>query len=113
MKNFTSIRNFLNTGVIGIIFVYFRNLALCSLMLAAGSYAIGNQPDWVVNIPADKYWGYILIGIGILLTFLNLADGLNKLFKLKFHLLINIIVSISYVVVSLRIVMMFWHFRIL
>lgn len=113
MKNFTSIRNFLNTGVIGLIFIYVRNLGLCALMLAAGSYAIINQPDWVVSIPADKYWGYILIGIGILLTLLNLVDGLYKLFKLKFHILISIIVSISYVVISFRIVMMIWHFRIL
>ena len=113
MKNFTSIGNFLNTGVIGLIFIYFRNLALCALILAAGSYAITNQPDWVVNISVYKFWGYILIGIGILLTLLNLVDGLYKLFKLKFHILIRIIVSISYVVISFRIVMMIWHFRIL
>ncbi len=113
MKNFTSIRNFLDKGVIGLIFNYIRNLALCALMLAAGSYAIANQPDWVVNIPADKYWGYILVGIGTLLTLLNLVDGLYKLFKLKFQILISIIVSISYVVFSFRIVMMIWHFRIL
>ena len=113
MKNFTSIRNFLNTGVIGLIFIYVRNLTLCALILAAGSYAITNQPDWVVNISVYKFWGYILIGIGILLTLLNLVDGLYKLFKLKFHILISIIVSISYVVISFRIVMMIWHFRIL
>ena len=112
MKNFTSIRNFLDTGVIGLIFIYIRNLALCSLILAAGSYAITNQPDWVV-ISVYKSWGYILVGIGILLTFLNLVDGLYELFKLKFHILISIIVSISYAVISFRIVMMIWHFRIL
>jgi hypothetical protein len=113
MKNFTSIRNFLDTDVIGLIFQYIRNLALCALILAAGSYAITNQPDWIVSISAYKFWGYILIGIGILLTLLNLVDGLYKLFKLKFHILINIIVSISYVIISFRIVIMIWHFRIL
>ncbi len=113
MKNFTSIGNFLNTGVIGLIFIYVRNLGLCALMLAAGSYAITNQPDWIMNITAYKFWGYILIGIGILLVLLNLVDGLYELFKLKFHIFISIIVSISYVVISLRIVIMIWHFRIL
>ncbi len=113
MKNFTSIRNFLDKGVIGLIFNYIRNLALCALILAAGSYAITNQPDWAARISVYKSWGYILVGIGILLTFLNLVDGLYELFKLKFHILISIIVSISYAVISFRIVMMIWHFRIL
>ena len=104
MKIITSFKDFLEKGTVNSIFIHIRNLVYCGCILAAGSFANANPPEWMLGTALAQYSGWVLIGLGILLVLLNLADGLYRLSKLKHSLILTIIFFVIYLAVSITIV---------
>jgi hypothetical protein len=46
-----------------------------------------------------------------LLLFMNICDGLRKLALLRYHLILQVLLCMLYIVVAVRIVEMVWGFR--
>ena len=101
----------INGGIINDIFIHVRNYVVCSLILAAGFYAIKNPRNILLGPKAYEVAGYITIVFGFLLILLNLYDGIYKLSKYNHHLLLNILLLVIYLFVTLRIFEIIWNFR--
>lgn len=103
--------DFLDSNLIGKLFVHIRNVFYCSLILAVGSYTHDHPPDFLRGTPLDPYWGFPLIAIGLFLFLLNLADSLNQILKIKYNSLVKMFLFLIHVVVTGWLVMVVWFFR--
>ena len=111
MSILAKVNNAIDGGIINDIFIHVRNYVVCSLILAAGFYAIKNPRNILLGPKAYEVAGYITIVFGFLLILLNLYDGIYKLSKYKRHLLLNILLLAIYLFVTLRIFEIIWSFR--
>jgi hypothetical protein len=111
MSIFAKINSAIDDGIINNIFVHVRNYVVCSLILAAGFYAIKNPRNLLFGTMADELAGAVTIVFGFLLILLNLYDGIYKLSKYKYSLLLNILLVAIYLLVTLRIFEIIWNFR--
>lgn len=89
-------------GGVRAIFDHARNLIVATVIIAAGLQAIRSGPRPSV-IPYPSTAGYVVATIGALLLLLNLADGLRKLSKVEFHLAFQLLVIVTYIVLSWRV----------
>ncbi len=98
MRNVPLIQRMLANNRLDPLFLHVRNWVLCAFILAAGDYAAELPPDnsWLTLLA--KYGGWFVIGMGMLLMLLNLADGYHRLSKLKHHLLPHILIVCLYLV---------------
>ena len=111
MSILAKVNNAIDGGIINDIFIHVRNYVVCSLILAAGLYAIKNPRNILLGPKAYEVAGYITIVFGFFLILLNLYDGIYKLSKYKHHLLLNILLLAIYLFVTLRIFEIIWNFR--
>ena len=111
MSILAKVNNAIDGGIINDIFIHVRNYVMCSLILAAGFYAIKNPRNILLGPKAYEVAGYITIVFGFFLILLNLYDGIYKLSKYKHHLLLNILLLAIYLFVTLRIFEIIWNFR--
>jgi hypothetical protein len=111
MSILTKFNNAIDEGIIKDIFFHIRNYVVCSLILTAGFYAIKNPRNLLFGTRADELAGVVTIVFGCLLILLNLYDGIYKLSKFKYNLLLNILLVVIYLFVSLRIFEIIWNFR--
>ena len=98
MRNFPLIQQMLVNDWVRPLFDHLRNLIVCVAILAAGVYAAELPPDTSWLTPLAEYAGWFVIGMGTLLTLLNLADGYYRLSKLKHHLFLHILIVCLYLV---------------
>ena len=107
--------NFLNTvldkGVVKGIFDHIRNYLMCAFLLTIGTSQFNQKSDLIMNFAPEKFSGYGIIGISIILMILNLIDGIRSISKSKNHLFWSIGLIVVYVFVSMRIIELAWHFR--
>jgi hypothetical protein len=82
------------------IFDNFKNLVLCALLFAAGTNALHIGHRYFLSLTATNFAGWGLIAVSALLMMLNVSDGIRRLGKLRYHLLI-----------SERVVEIVWNFR--
>ena len=94
------------------LFAYIRNILYCSLILAVGSYTHKSPPEFLRELPLAPYLGYPMIVGGIVLFLLNLAFGLNRIFKLKVHVFVKSLLVLAIVYLTSWLVMVIWFFRI-
>ena len=111
MSIFAKINSAIDDGIINDIFIHVRNYVVCSLILAAGFYAIKNPRNLLLGTMADELAGVVTIVFGFLLILLNLYDGIYRLSKFKQSLLLNILLLVIYLIVTLRIFEIIWNFR--
>ena len=111
MSILTKINNAIDEGIINDIFNHVRNYVVCSLILAAGFYAIKNPRNILLGPKAYEVAGYITIVFGFLLILLNLYDGIYKLSKYKYHVLLDFLLLAIYLFVTVRIFEIIWNFR--
>ena len=95
------------------VFVHARNVITCSMIMAAGFYAVRHQER--VSLPG--MWtvhaaGYIVAAVGALLLLLNLVDGLRKLSQRRHTGLLRGLAIFVYVAFSLRLTQVFLYFRV-
>src|SRR6188768_1128266 len=94
------------------IFSYVEKMIIGTLIISAGAHVSSNEPLIVL-------FGYLRHGLvgrgvmlfGIVLLLLNFLDGLCKLAKLEWHVALQIIMSLCYVILSVRLIQLILAFR--
>jgi hypothetical protein len=112
MNKFFPSKDFFHEGFIDSLFVYLRNLLICTLMLAAGYHGHLNPPDWLSGTWLARSWGFPLMVIGIILLLLNLIDYFFKISEFKVSLATQIIFLAIHVFVSIRLLIVIVEFRL-
>ena len=93
------------------LFDHVRNYMICALLLAIGTTEFKVQATMVASLVSTKYSGVGIIGIAILLTLINLYDGIRQLTKVKYHAVLIAVLIGLYLYFSIRVVEMTWNFR--
>jgi hypothetical protein len=108
----TTFGRLLDQGFSKEVFDNLRNLLMCALLLAAGTDALHSVSPLFLGL--FGYWiaGWGLIALAVVLMLLNMCDGLRKLAKTRYHLSLQIVLCLLYVVMAFRIVEIVWNFRV-
>lgn len=93
------------------IFDNFKNLVLCALLFAAGTDALRGEHALFMSVAAFSVAGWGLIALSAALMLLNMCDGIRRLSKLRYHLALQILIVLVYVIICERVVEMVWNFR--
>ncbi|MBK5352336.1 hypothetical protein JFU37_07415 [Pseudomonas sp. TH41] len=94
------------------IFDNIKNLLVCAFLFAVGTAALHGDHHVFMGLFASNLAGWGLIAVSVLLTLLNVSDGLNKLAGLRYHATLQVIVCLVYVIFALRVVEVVWDFRL-
>jgi hypothetical protein len=87
------------------IFAHVKNLAVATIIIAAGSYAIRDETNREVFGVLDlRLTGFAVEVIGFVLIALNFIDGLRKLTRLGGSLVLRIALVGLYVLISMRLI---------
>lgn len=94
------------------IFSHIEKMIIGTLIVSAGAHVSSNEP-------AIQLFGYLRHGLigrgvmlfGVVLLLLNFLDGLYKLAKLNWHIAYQIVMTILYVALSVRLVQLILAFR--
>lgn len=93
-------------------FGYVEKMIIGTLIISAGAHVSSNEPAIVL-------FGYLRHGLvgrgvelfGVVLLVLNFLDGFYKLAKLDWHAAYQIVMSISYIILSVRLIQLILAFR--
>lgn len=102
----------IDDGLVTTFFNYVRNFLYASIFLAAGTYSIQNSNSALFGLIVAENLGYGIMGLGVLLLMLSLYEGIYRLSRFRFSTAWSILLTIVYVLASVRIVEAFWEFRI-
>jgi len=94
------------------IFSHVEKLIIGTLIVSAGAHVSSTEP-------AIELFGYLRHGLvgrgvmlfGVILLFLNILDGLHKLARLNWHVVYQIVMTILYVALSIRLIQLILAFR--
>ena len=89
-----------------------EKIIIGTLIISAGAHVSSNEP-------AIQLFGYLrhsLVGrgvmlIGIIILLLNFIDGLSKLAKVNWHVAWQIVMSVFYIALSVRMIQLILAFR--
>jgi hypothetical protein len=93
-------------------FGYVEKMVIATLIISAGEHVSSDEPAIVL-------FGYLRHGLvgrgvelfGIVLLLLNFLDGFYKLAKLNWHAAYQIVMSLAYIALSVRLVQLILAFR--
>lgn len=94
------------------IFSHIEKLIIGTLIVSAGAHVSSNEP-------AIELFGYLRHGLvgrgvmlfGIILLLLNFLDGLYKLAKVNWHVAYQVLMTLIYVALSVRLIQLILAFR--
>jgi hypothetical protein len=94
------------------LFSHVEKLIIGTLIVSAGAHVSSTEP-------AIELFGYLrhgLVGRGVelfgaILLFLNFVDGLYKLARLDWHVAYQIVMSLCYIALSVRLIQLILAFR--
>jgi hypothetical protein len=94
------------------IFSHVEKLVIGTLIVSAGAHVSSNEPTIVL-------FGYLRHGLigrgvmlfGVILLLLNVLDGLYKLAKLNWHIAYQILMTLFYFALSVRLIQLILAFR--
>lgn len=94
------------------IFSHVEKLVIGTLIISAGAHVSSNEPAIVL-------FGYLRHGLigrgvmlfGVILLLLNFLDGLYKLARLNWHIAYQILMTVLYVALSVRLIQLILAFR--
>jgi hypothetical protein len=94
------------------LFSHVEKLIIGTLIVSAGAHVSSNEP-------AIELFGYLRHGLigrgvmlfGVILLFLNILDGLYKLARLNWHVVYQVVMTILYVALSIRLIQLILAFR--
>jgi hypothetical protein len=94
------------------IFSHIEKLIVGTLIVSAGAHVSSNEPAIVLF----GYLRHSLVGrgvmlFGVILLVLNFLDGLYKLAKLNWHVAYQIVMTVLYVALSVRLIQLILAFR--
>jgi hypothetical protein len=95
------------------LFVQARNVVSGTLILASGLNAT-HHPD---RVPDVLSWarmapGYAVLGVGVFLLLLNLYDGLRRLARRQYPVLLRGLAAVFYIALTLRLVQVITFLRV-
>ena len=93
------------------IFDNVKNLLVCALLFAAGTNTLLGQRDLFIGVFASSVAGWGLIILSTLLMLLNISDGIRRLAKFRYHLALQLLLILAYVVIAERVVEIVWVLR--
>jgi hypothetical protein len=93
------------------VFDNLKNLLVCALLFAAGTSTLGMRHELFLGVLVYDAAGWGLIVMSGLLLILNVSDGIRRLARLRYHVLIQALVCITYLIIAGRVVEMVWAFR--
>jgi hypothetical protein len=99
-----------DNGVLRLIFENTRNMAVSTLITAAGLEVVRAGPD-DLDLVNPTIIGYAVTAIGACLLLLNLMDGLWRLSRMKSHLILQILVCGAYAFIFWRVVYLVLYFK--
>ena len=93
-------------------FGYVEKMIIGTLIVSAGAHVSSNEPAIVL-------FGYLSHGLvgrgvmlfGVILLVLNFLDGLYKLARLDWHVAYQVVMTICYVALSVRLIQLILAFR--
>ncbi|MGQ0685034.1 hypothetical protein [Bradyrhizobium sp.] len=93
-------------------FSHIEKLIIGTLIVSAGAHVSSEEP-------AIQLFGYLrhgLVGrgvmlVGVIILLLNFVDGLTKLAKVNWHVAWQLLMSLCYIAVSIRLVQLILAFR--
>lgn len=88
-----------------------KNLLVCALLFAAGTNTLGGKRELFLGVMASSVAGWGLIAVSALLMALNVSDGIHRLARLRYHLVLQLLLILVYVLVAARVVEIVWGFR--
>jgi len=112
MKILERFNNVLDRGFAKTVFDHLRNFLMCAFLLAIGTNELKEHTSLLFGFIPRQYSGSGVIGISFILIFLNLYDGIRKISRSKYHLILTIGLVVIYFIFSVRVIEMAWHFRI-
>ena len=94
------------------IFSHVEKMIIGTLIISAGAHVSSSEP-------AIELFGYLRHGLvgrgvllfGVILLVLNFVDGLYKLAKLNWHIAYQVLMTIIYVALSVRLIQLILAFR--
>lgn len=94
------------------VFSYVEKMIIGTLIVSAGAHVSSNEPSIVL-------FGYLRHGLvgrgielfGVILLVLNFLDGLTKLAKLDWHFAYQFVMSLCYIILSVRLIQLILAFR--
>jgi type IV secretory pathway VirB2 component (pilin) len=91
---------------------HLEKLIIGTLVVSAGAHVSSNEP----SIQLFGYLRHGLVGrgvmlVGIIVLFLNFIDGLYKLAKVNWHVAWQIVMSVFYIALSVRMIQLILAFR--
>jgi hypothetical protein len=94
------------------IFSHVEKLIIGTLIVSAGAHVSSNEPAIVLF----GYLRHSLIGrgimlFGVILLLLNFLDGLYKLAKVNWHIAYQILMTVLYIALSVRLIQLILAFR--
>jgi hypothetical protein len=88
-----------------------KNLLVCALLFAAGSNALNGNQQIFLGLWGSQLTGLGLITVSAVLMVMNISDGLHRLAKLRYHILLQVFFCLLYLIIAVRVVEMVWGFR--
>jgi hypothetical protein len=93
-------------------FGHVEKMIIGTLIISAGAHISSNEPAIVLF----GYLRHSFVGLGVelfgaVLLVLNFLDGLYKLAKLDWHVAYQIVMSLCYIVLSVRLIQLILAFR--
>ena len=107
---FSKLNKAIDEGLVIIVFTHIRNFLMCMTIIIAGLFAVESQYK-IIGILPDESYGIIVILVGVILTLLNLYDGMYRLSKRKLPAIINYLLIGFYIIFTLRVFQIILHFR--
>ncbi|RTZ48009.1 hypothetical protein EKL30_03270 [Candidimonas sp. SYP-B2681] len=95
-----------------LVFEHLRNLLMCTVLLAAGSYQLERPVGMLVGSSLQSSLGYGVVGIALILIVFSLLDGIYRLGKTRYSTILKLGLIIIYIVIAVRIVVVTATFRV-
>jgi hypothetical protein len=99
-----------DNGVLRLIFENTRNMAVSTLITAAGLEVVRAGPG-DLDLVNPTLAGYVVVFIGVSLLLLNLGDGLWRLSRMKSHLVLQVLLCGAYAFIFWRVVYLVLYFK--
>ncbi len=93
------------------IFDHLRNLLMCTLLLAAGHFQLEHPVGMFAGSTLQRFMGYGVVGIALILIVLNLLDGMCQLNKLRHPTFLKLGLIVAYIIIAVRVVVVTSSFR--
>lgn len=111
MSRIKQFNTLLEEGLSKSIFDHLRNYLMCSLLLAIGITELRQSSHQFLSFIPVNYSGVGVTGLALLLISLNLYDGVRKISKSRYHVLLTTVLVIIYLFMSIRVIELAWTFR--